>query len=141
MAHAERQHIHGASAHAAVEKFFQLPPHFEWVCPVIRRACAVFGKGANESAVFHAGHVARIGLGIIAPRPKFLVQLDESASFDHLLAERGVFLLGTIHPVDGLGLSEGNHFLDPPKKVFVTGKRQGRITDRDRRPARQVLGI
>jgi hypothetical protein len=57
------------------------------------------------------------------------------------LAERVVFLLGTVHPMDGVGLNENNHFLDPLKEVFVTGKGQGRITDRDRGPARQVLGI
>src|SRR5277367_3642580 len=96
------------------------------------RTGTVLGKGADERTVFHAGHVARIGLGIIAPRPKFLVKLDESASFDHLLAERVVFLLGTVHPMDSVGLSEGNHFPDPLKEVFVTGKRQGRVTDRDR---------
>jgi len=130
--HAERQHIHGAPPHAAVEEILQLVAHFKWVCPVVRRAGTVLRKGADERAVFHSGHITRIGPGIVAARPQFLVELDESASLHHLFAERVIFLMGTVHPMDGVGLSQSEYFLDPLQEVFVTGKRHGRIAARDR---------
>ena len=71
--HAERQHIHRAPGHAAVEKPLQLFAHLERLYPIIGRTRAILGERTNESAVFDAGHVARVGTGIITTGPELLV--------------------------------------------------------------------
>ena len=42
--HAEGEHVHGASAHAAFEQFFQLPAHDVGIFPVVGGAGAILGK-------------------------------------------------------------------------------------------------
>ncbi len=122
-AHAERQHIHGASGHAAVEEPFERLAHLERIDPVVRRSGRLLGKRADERAVFDPCHVAGVRAGEVAARPFLLVQLDEGAGRDHLRAERVVFLLRAVDPVDGGGLAEVGHLLDPLQQMLVFGER------------------
>ena len=72
----------------------------ERIYPVVRRTGAVLRQRADERAVFHARDIARVGTRVVTARPQILVQLDEGAAGDHLLAETVVFFLGSIHPMN-----------------------------------------
>ena len=66
-----------------------------------------------------AGDVARVRAGIIAARPEILVELDEGAALDQLVAQVVVFFLRTIHPIDGIGLGESSHFVHPRNQMGI----------------------
>ena len=117
--HRERQDIHGAATHAAVEEVLELVAHFGGIDPVVGRSGVVPGKRADIGAVFDASDVARVRFGVVTARPDVLVELDEGAPFDHLRAQRVVFLLRAVHPVDGVRLGERSHLLDPCEEVLV----------------------
>src|SRR5262249_47400046 len=75
--HTEGEHVHGASAHCAVEHLLQLAAHDVRVFPVVRRAGVVLRQGTNESTVLDPGDITRIGAGQKTSWPQFLVQLGE----------------------------------------------------------------
>ena len=49
-------------------------------------------------------------------------------ALDHLRAERVVLFPRAVHPVDGRGLREPGHLLDPPEQVVVLAQRDRRVT-------------
>ena len=53
-------------------------------------------------------------------------------AFDHLRAERVVLLPRAVHPVDGGGLREPGHLLDPLEQVVVLAQRDRRVASRPR---------
>jgi hypothetical protein len=118
-AHAEREHIHGAAAHGAIKERLELAAHLEGVDPVVGGAGGIARERADEGAIFHAGDVACVRAGVIAPRPEILIELDESAGGDHLGAQRVVLFLRAIDPVDIGGAGKLRHFFHPAAKVFV----------------------
>ena len=69
-AHAERQHVHGAAAHGAVEQPLELPAHLERVHPVVGGAGGVFRKRADEGAVLDARHIAGVGARVVTAGPE-----------------------------------------------------------------------
>ena len=121
--HAVRQHIHGATLHAAIEQFFQLAPHGKRGHPIVSGASAIFRKRADESAVFHSSNIVSIGAGVVTTRPQILIELDESAAIDELFAERIVFLLRTIYPMNCGGLCELGHFFHPAEQMIIFAER------------------
>src|ERR1019366_1867517 len=76
-------------------------------------------KRADKSAVFNTGHITGVRAGVIATRPEILVELDEGTRFDHLVAQVVVFFLRAIDPMDGCGLGEGGHLVNPGEEVRV----------------------
>ncbi len=71
--HRVGQNIHRPTAHRPAKEVLHLLAHDEWGFPVIGRPGIIFGKGANEGAVFNARHVIRGRSSAIAPRPQRLV--------------------------------------------------------------------
>ena len=87
--HRERHHVHRAPAHAAVEQAVQRRAHLARVDPVVGRAGVVLLLAADERAVFHARHVARMRAREIAVGPQLRVQADEGASSDQFARTAG----------------------------------------------------
>jgi hypothetical protein len=112
-AHRKRHHVHRAAAHAAVEQAVERGAHFGRGHPVVGRAGVFLLFAADEGAVFHARHVGRIGAGQVAVRALGIVQLFHGAGGDHLGAQAVILFLGTVAPVDTVGLGQGRHFGDP----------------------------
>ena len=67
--HAERQHVHCAAFHGAIEKFFQFSTHGERRHPVISGPGVIFRQRADEGPIFDARDIVGIGAGIKAARP------------------------------------------------------------------------
>ena len=59
-AHRERHDVQRAAAHRAAELLAQHLAHLAGVAPVVRRSGVLLAGRADERAVLHAGHVARI---------------------------------------------------------------------------------
>ena len=117
--HAESQHVHGAPAHTAVEKFLQLLAHFVGVDPVVGGSRAVFGKRADKRAILDARDVARVRTGVKAAGPEFLIEFDERAALHHLSGQPVVFFLRTVDPVNLVRLGKRGNLVDPVHKVGV----------------------
>ncbi|MNS99358.1 hypothetical protein D3C72_1337590 [compost metagenome] len=86
-AHAEGHHVHGAALHAAVKQGLQRGAHLCRRHPIVGRACVFLGGRADVGAVFHAGHVRRIGPGQVTARALGRVELLEGACINQLLAK------------------------------------------------------
>ncbi len=127
-AHAERQDIHRASAHAAVEQSLQSAPHHVWIFPVIRRTGIVLGKRTYKGAVLYAGNIALIRARVVAIRPQLLVQPDKCALVHQLLAECLVLLFRAVDPMNVIRLGEFRHLFNPPKQVLILAERSGLST-------------
>ena len=92
-AHAERDHIHRAALHAALEFFAQRCAHFRRVGPVVGGACLVGAFRADESAVLDARHIGRRRAREKRVRAFFGVEAGEGAAFDHQCGEAIPFRL------------------------------------------------
>src|SRR6185503_7118268 len=57
--HAERQHIHRASAHGTLKQFLEFAPHLVRLFPVVFWPSDVFGERTNEGAFFYWSNVVR----------------------------------------------------------------------------------
>ena len=92
-------------AHAAVEQLLELCLHLRGVHPVVGRAGVVLAVAADEGAVLDARDVAwdRSGQRKLFGRLSGLSRMKVPGAH-HLLAERVVFRLGAVAPMDGLGL-------------------------------------
>ena len=112
---------------AAVEQFLQRPAHLERVFPVVGRTGGVLRKRTDEGAILDASDVAGVGARVVTARPEFLVQLDERAAATIWRAERVVLLRRAVDPVDGGGLGQLGHLLDPAQQVGVPRERGRRI--------------
>ena len=101
----------------------QLAPHFVGIDPVVGRAGVVLRQRADERAVLDARHVARVGPRVVTARPELLVELDERAARNHLRAQRVVFLLRSVDPMDEMRLRERRDLLDPLEQMLVLRQR------------------
>ncbi len=113
-----------------LNRLLQLLAHLIRVHPVVGRSGVVFRQRADERAVLHARHIARVRARIIAARPKLLVQLDERAARHHLGAQRFVFFFRAVHPMDIARLGQLRHLLHPPQKMLVGAERPGHVPGR-----------
>ena len=112
-AHAERDDIHRAALHAALEFFVQLDAHFGGIRPVVGGAGLVGALGTDERAVFHAGDVRWRRTGEERVRAFLRVEAGEGAFFNHQRSEAVPFGLRAIAPLDGVGRAKGGHFCHP----------------------------
>ncbi len=119
--HAERHHVHRATVHAAAEQPVEDPAHLGRVLPVVRRTGVLFALGADEGAVLDPGDVRGVGGGPVRIRPLRVIQRDERPRLDELLAEVVGLLVGTIEPVDRVGLAELRDLVHPPEQALVAG--------------------
>ena len=93
--------------------------HRDRIGPIIRRPGFVLVRGANKSAVLHARDIARMRAREKRIGPQFFVQLDESAALDHRVAERLIFRIRAVAPMDALGLAKSGHFLNPGNELLI----------------------
>jgi hypothetical protein len=119
--------IHGAAAHDAVKEALEFPAHFVRVFPVVGGAGGVLGERTDEGAILDAGDIGGVRAGVVAAGPEVLVESRECAAFDHLLAEEVVFFLRAVTPMDGGGLGERGHFIDPVEQVNVLAEGNGGV--------------
>ncbi len=63
------------------------------------------------------------------------------APLDHLRTEPVVLLPRAVHPVDGGGLREPGHLLDPLEQVVVLAQRDRRVATRRAEPASFKAGV
>ena len=117
--HRERDDVHRAALHAALEQAVQGFAHLGRFFPVIGRAGVFLLLGADVGAVFDAGNVGRIGESQVGVRAFLLVELDQGAGFNHFRAQAVVFFLRTIRPIDLVRLGQRCDFSDPLLEAFV----------------------
>ena len=91
--HAEGDHIHRAALHAACVEAEHLLLHRDGILPVVGRTRVVLRLAADESALLHAGDIARIRADEEAVRAFRLVETDGRAGIHHELAEAPVLFL------------------------------------------------
>ena len=118
-AHAERDDVHGAAAHAAVKQRLELGAHFGRRRPVVGGAGVFLFFRADEGAVFDARNVGRVGPGQERARALGRVQLLEGAGIDQLLAQAVVFGIAAVAPVDALWLAQRHHVAHPGDQFGV----------------------
>ncbi|OQC10293.1 MAG: hypothetical protein BWX79_01343 [Alphaproteobacteria bacterium ADurb.Bin100] len=124
-AHAEWHHVHRAALHAAVEQRLKGGAHVHRGHPVVGRA-GIFLPGRTDiGAVFHAGHIRRVGQGQVAARPLGGVELLEGTGIHQLLAHAVVFVLAAVAPVNGVGLAQSRHVGNPGNQLAVLDVRGG----------------
>ena len=124
-AHRKRHHIHGATGHAAVKQRAERCAHLAGFHPIVGRAGVFFAGAANIGAVFHSGHVARVGAGQKAVGALGGVELGKGACIHQTLAQGLVFLLGAVTPVDGSRFAQGCHVGDPGDQAGMLNKIRG----------------
>ena len=105
--------------HAAAEQLLELLAHLERIDPVVGGPGAVLRERADKGAILDPGDIAGVGAGIETARPQILVELGEGAAFDQQVAKVVVFFLGAIHPMNGCGLGEGRHLVNPVQKMRI----------------------
>ena len=119
--HGERDHVQGATLHAALVKPGHCLLQFGGVDPVGRRAGVLLLLARDVGAVFHARNVGSVGAGEIASGALLRVQLGEHAGRDQRVAHRLVFFFRAIAPDHVLGLCELREILDPSDQFFMLG--------------------
>ncbi len=123
--HGERDHVHRAPRHAAVEERAQRLAHLLRLRPVVGGTGVVLASRADERAVLDAGHVARVRAGEEGARALLGIERREGAARDHLLTEGAVLLLRTVTPVDVRGPAEPAHLVHPGSKLLGSRRRSG----------------
>ena len=103
--HAERDDVHRAAAHAAVEQTVQGRAHFRRRRPVVGRAGVLLVDRADEGAVLDPADIGRVRAREIGVGPLFRIKADERPPFDHQVAQSVVFFLRAIAPDDLLRLA------------------------------------
>ena len=106
-AHAERDHVHRAAPHAAVEQAVEVPCISAGSIQLLVGPASLLRAAADEGAVLDPGDVARVGAGEEAVRSLLLVEPDERAGVDQFLAEFVVFLGRSVAPVHVARSTEG----------------------------------
>ena len=123
--HGERKDVHGAAPHAAGEELLDPLAHDIGVFPVVGGAGVVLGERADEGALLDARDIGGRGAGIETAGPLLIVEREEGAGLDQLVAEEVVLLLSAGDPVDALGLGEFGHLFDPANEMGVGGRGSG----------------
>ncbi len=122
--HRERHDVQGAATHATIEQAMQGGAHFGRGHPIIGRAGVFLPGGTDESAVFDARHVRRVGASQIAVRTLVVVQSGHGAACHHLGAQAIVFSFGAVTPVDAVRLGQGRDFGDPVDQLLLLNVRR-----------------
>ena len=118
-AHRERDDVHRAAAHAALENALQRLAHLGRVFPVVGRAGVIFFCRTDVGAVFNARHVRWVRPGEVGVLALFRIELDEHAGVDHFSAQAVVFFLRTIGPDDAGGFGQLGNVGHPLFQAFV----------------------
>ena len=117
--HAERNHIHGAAAHAAVEQAQQRLAHLVRRRPVVGGAGVILAERADEGPLLDPRDVGRVRAREIGVRAFLGIEADERAGLDHLRAQPVVFLDRAVDPVDAVRLAKPPHPADPGQQTPV----------------------
>ena len=128
-AHRKRHHVHGAPAHTAVEQcrgairlaVLQDAAHPIGSHPVVGRAGVFLVGGTDIGTVFHPRDVAGVGTGQKRIGSLERVEFAKRTGVHQLLAQKAVFPIRAVTPINAFGLGERGHFRHPGQ--------QGRISD------------
>jgi len=121
-AHAERDHVHRATAHAALEQTRERLAHLGRVAPVVRRARVLLALRADEGAVLDARDVGRVGQREVGVGPLGVREALERAGVDERLAEPVVLLGRSVAPVDLVRLGQCCDLFHPGAELGVAGR-------------------
>ena len=117
--HRERNDVHRAPAHAALEQRVQRYAHAHGVLPIVGRARVLFSCRANEGAALDAGDVGRIRPGEIGIFSLVRIEPHQHSACDHFGAQAIVFLLRAVSPVNALRLSQRRHLRNPSLQALM----------------------
>jgi len=124
-AHDERDDVHSAALHRAVEHRPDLAVGFLWIHPVIGGPGILLFAGADEGQVLGAGDVVVCGAVQDTSGQLLLVKLMELSRAEGLLLEPAALLIGAVYPDNTVRLAEGDHLLDPLSGLRVSDHRYG----------------
>ncbi len=121
-AHAERDHVHRAAAHAAAVQLGHDTLHVRRRHPVVRRPGILRIDRADERALLDPGHVGRVG-----PRPErvgleLVVEPDERAGGDESVGESLPLGVRAVDPDDPVGRGEFGYFTNPGEQALMGGR-------------------
>ena len=121
-AHAERHHIHGASAHGAAVQIGHDAAHLGRVHPVVGGTGVDFALCTDIGARFHARHVGWVRQRQVGVRLLLVVEPLKGARRLELLAQPGVLLVGAVGEHHPIGLRELCDLLDPGQQPLVLSR-------------------
>ena len=133
--HRERNDVHRAPAHAALEQAVEGRAHLGRGDPVVGRAGILFALAADEGAVLDAGDIVRVAAGEKAEGAVLGVEADERALLDEQLGDAVELRCAAVAPDDGIGLSE---FGDPGDPVDDANVRACRALEEHRGARRRA---
>ena len=118
-AHAERDDVHGAAAHAAVEQPEHRLAHLRRRRPIVGGAGVDLVARADEGPFLDPRHIGRVRAREIGVGALFRIEPDERAGLDHLIAQHVVFFDRAVAPMDAVRLAEALHLVDPGLQALV----------------------
>jgi hypothetical protein len=120
--HAEGNHVHRAAPHRSAEEARERLAHLLGRLPVVGRAGVGFVLGADECAVFYPRHIGGIRANQVAIRSLRVVQPNRGPGREHELEHPVVLGLGSVAPLDPVGLGQLRDLVDPGEKASISGR-------------------
>ena len=111
--HGKRNYIHRAAPHAALEQLPQRAFHFHGIAPVVGWAGIALVGAAYKGPVLHPGDIGRIRPSEVTFRAQFRIEFEQCAARNQARAQRLIFGLRSVAPVDSLRFSQSGDFLNP----------------------------
>ena len=120
--HAERHHIHGATAHAPPVQLGHRGAHFLGRHPVVGRTGVGLTSRADECPGLNAGHIRGLRAGQVGTRLVQCTQRGEGASGHELVAQTLVLRHRPVREHDPVRLREFGDLADPAEQAGVLGR-------------------
>ena len=120
--HAERHHIHGATAHTSPVQLGHRGAHLLGRHPVVGRTGVGLTSRADERPGLNAGHIRGLRAGQVGTRLVGCTQRGEGAGSHELVAQALVFRHRTVREHDPVRLREFGDLADPAEQAGVLGR-------------------
>ena len=118
-AHEVGDDVHRSSLHRAVVDRRELAARFLGLHPVVRRARLGLRRRAHERQLLGPGDVVRVRARVVGAWALVGIQRDEHAAGDRLFGEELRLLVGTVAPIDLVGLAHARHLVHPGQEMLV----------------------
>ena len=123
-AHGVRDHVHGSALHYAVIQRDELCLHLFRIHPVVGRASAFLGLGADESTIFYTCNVVRESTVVQTARQLLRIQLVHLVTVafrqrSYFFCQGIQLFLRAVDPYDLFRLCQSDHFVNPLQYIFI----------------------
>ena len=123
-AHGVRDHVHGSALHYAVIQRDELCLHLFRIHPVVGRASAFLGLGADESTIFYTCNVVRESTVVQTARQLLRIQLVHLVMVafrqrSYFFCQGIQLFLRAVDPYDLFRLCQSDHFVNPLQYIFI----------------------